>query len=325
MVGERAVERRDLTPQEEAVYRLVLEQGQIPVAEVKQQSGGEDALAYLMEFGLLAIDPVTPDFVAAVDPAVAAARQSSRVLEEVVRDLGWVSRLPQSTAAIAQQYWTAQRSQSGVIEVVTGVPAIGQRLDLLLDTCKKRVLTMHPEPSRATAALESVLGRDLDAIQRGADMRMLYLSPVRRQLAVQEYAKAVTAAGAGIRTLPQLPLRQFVIDDTVIIPFQGDTGTAVFIQDPSTVAAMVEVFELLWRMAEDFMPKTDHGEQVDETLLTVMHMLVEGRSTRQIARDLNLSERMVTRLRAEINTEFGTDSAVRLGWLLHEKFPKGIR
>ncbi|MFC1400047.1 MULTISPECIES: hypothetical protein [Streptacidiphilus] len=319
------MERRDLTPQEEAVYRLVLEQGQIPAVEVKQQPGGEDALAHLMEFGLLAIDPVFPDIVAAVDPSLAAARQSSRVLEEIVRDLVWVSRLPQATSALAQQYWRAQKSQSGVIEVVTGLQVIGQRLGLLLESSRRRMLTIHPEPRRPETALESVLGRDLDVIQRGVDVRSIYLSPVRRQVAVRAYMEAVTAAGAGIRTLPKLPLRQFIIDDTAIVPHQGDSNAAVFIQDPSTVNAMVEFFELLWSLGEDFPGQMSREEQIGETLLTVIRMLVDGKSTRQISRELKLSERMVTRLRAEINDEYGTDSAIRLGWLLRERFPDGIK
>lgn len=323
--GELAVERRDLTPQEEAVYRLVLEQGQIPVVEVKQQPGGEDALTHLMDFGLLAIDPVFPDLVAAVDPTLATARQSSRVLEEVVRDLAWVSRLPQSTSALAQQYWRAQKSQSGVIEVVTGLQVISQRLGLLLESSRRQLLTIHPEPRRPEAALESVLGRDLDVIQRGVDVRSIYLSPVRRQIAVRAYMEAVTAAGAGIRTLPRLPLRQFIIDDTAIVPHQTDSNAAVFIQDPSTVNSMVEVFELLWSLGEDFPGRMNREDHVGETLLTVMRMLVDGKSTRQISRELKLSERMVTRLRAEINDEYGTDSAIRLGWLLRERFPNGIK
>ncbi|WP_042402971.1 LuxR C-terminal-related transcriptional regulator [Streptacidiphilus carbonis] len=319
------MERRDLTPQEEAVYGLVLEQGKVPVAEVKSQPNGEEALTHLMAFGLLATNPLYPDVVVAVDPALAVARQSSRVLEEIARDLGWVSRLPQNTATLAQQYWTAQKAQSGLIEVVRGAPAIGQRLELLLDSCRTRMLTVHPEASRRAPEIESVLGRDLDVIQRGADVRILYLAPVRRQVAVQAYVKAVTAVGARVRTLPRLPLRQFVIDNVVIVPYQGDVSAAVFIQDPSTVAAMVEVFELLWTLGEDFTPRTSREEQVEETLLTVMRMLVEGASTRQIARELGLSERMVTRLRAEISDEYDTDSAVRLGWLLRERYPNGIK
>jgi DNA-binding NarL/FixJ family response regulator len=77
-------------------------------------------------------------------------------------------------------------------------------------------------------------------------------------------------------------------------------------------------------LGEDFMPRPGQEAPTDKTLLTVMRMLVDGMSTRQIARNLQLSERMVTRIRAEINEEYGTDSAIRLGWLLHERFPNGI-
>lgn len=318
------MERRDLTPREEALYRLVLEQGQMPVAEATQLVGDEEALAYLLEFGLLAVDPEYPEVVAAGDPELAAARQSSRVLKEVVRDLLWLSRLPQSTASLTKQYLRAQESQSGAIEVVTGTPAIDQRLSMLLESCQERMLTIHPEATRPSATLQSVIGRDLDAVRRGADVRMLYLTPVRRQAAAQAYVEAVTAAGAGVRTLTHLPQRQFVIDDTVIIPYNGDISGAVFIQDPSTVTALVRIFDVLWQLGEDFMPRPGQEAPTDKTLVTVMRMLVDGMSTRQIARNMQLSERMVTRIRAEINEEYGTDSAIRLGWLLHERFPNGI-
>jgi DNA-binding CsgD family transcriptional regulator len=321
------VERRELSPQDEALYSFVLERGQCPLAEVMTQPGGEASLAHLVEFGLLANHPELPEVIAAVDPSLAVARQSAKVLEEASRNLAWLARLPQSTASLGQQYRAAQESASGVIEVVNGFQAIGQRLSSLLATCSKRMLTMHPEGHRPAEALEAALGRDLDVIGRGVEVRIMYLSPVRRQIAVQRYVEAVTAAGAGVRTLAELPTRIFVIDEVAIIPYHGsEYQSAVFIQDRSTVAALVEIFDLLWRMGEDFGSRSAStaGDQLEETHRAVIRMLLDGQQTGAIARSLGMSERTVTRLRNEIGEIFGTSSPVQLGWLLHERYPQGI-
>jgi sugar-specific transcriptional regulator TrmB len=319
------VERRNLTPQEKTVYRFVLRSGQTPFAEVEEQPGGKEALAYLIDFGLLAVDPQLPDVVAAVDPSLAARQQSSRTLDEVMRDLGWISSLPASTSDLAEEYRAAQQGQSGATEIVRGLQAIGQRLELMLVSSRTRMLTIHPEETRPEAALEAVVGRDLEVIRRGVDVRGIYLSPVRRQATVRAYIEAVTAAGAEFRTLPKLPIRQFVIDDVAILPHPEENGSAVFIKDPSTVQGLVDHFEYLWAQADEFTGRTTGDDPVDETLLSVMRMLVDGASTRKMARALGVSERMVTRLRADINEKFGTDAAVRLGWLLHQHFPNGIK
>jgi hypothetical protein len=319
------VDRRKLTAEEEVLYSRVLESGLVSTDEIVCHPGDEAALQHLLDVGLLAIEPTTPGVVAAVDPTLAVDIQSSRVLQNVVRDLTWLSSLRQDASGLTRQYNAAQQSRNGLVEVVTGTPGIGQRLDVLLANCRKRMLTLHPEASRPAAILESVIGRDLDALRRGVEMRTLYLTPVRRQSAVQQYVDIVTSAGTQVRTLPDLPGRQLIIDDTAVVPYQGDVNSAVFVQDPSIVDVLVGLFEVLWKQAEDFQSRASDDEQSGATVLAVMRMLVDGKSTRQIARDLELSERMVTRLRAVVNERHGTDSAVRLGWLLRERFPDGIK
>lgn len=213
---------------------------------------------------------------------------------------------------------------AGVDDVDRGAPlqpveALGEVIAMLDEagaTCESEVMTAQPGGGRPPGELERSIARDLAMIGRGVRMRTLYQHPARHNAPTQAYVERVTAAGAQVRTLPELLGRMIAFDRRVaFISHHRTSGGAVVIRDPSTVGFLCDAFDRNWQMATPYHPAPLDGGLRDDLKGTILGMLSEGLRDETIARRLGVSLRTCRKYIADIFAQLGAESRFQAGYL----------
>jgi hypothetical protein len=330
-----------VTTRAEAVYRALLRHG--PAEETRladlvdvPPDDVRTVLGELRQLGLAANDARRPGCWHAASPEVSLAslvvRQHETLLERQ-RDL---DRAQQAVGDLVRLNRTRDPADGGGL-VVTGDPeAIARRCGHLARTAEEGVLLL--EGACAGAPLDQ--GTILDLLGRGAEVQALHERPALLEPPRFEGLRRLSAAGAQVRTLPALPLTLAVYDRreaVVHVCADGTAGpedggpagaaalTAVFVRQPSLLAGLVALFELLWERAVP-LPPAPEDEPVaarngafDDVLVA---LLAAGFKDESIARHLGISPSTVTRRMARLMELTGTSTrfqlgmqAVRKGWI----------
>lgn len=207
------------------------------------------------------------------------------------------------------------------------------RMEELARNTQREVLSLHPGGPPSLDSLRASLPLDLSALRRGVQLRAMYEHTVVTDAATLDYLGQVTAEGAQIRTMKQVPTRLTVLDrGTGLLPACEDAlgGSALVIRGTGIVTALIALFERCWDSAPDWLVdqpgraegSTHRSAPLDERDQHLLRMLRLGVKDEAVARHLGVSVRTVRRqiaglldqLDASSRFQAGVHAASR-GWL----------
>ncbi|MFB6893610.1 LuxR C-terminal-related transcriptional regulator [Kitasatospora sp. NPDC056327] len=208
------------------------------------------------------------------------------------------------------------------LDVVRGADRIAALLEDAARGARTEALSLRPGQDLSGPALAGKLARERLALAHGAALRTVYPAAALRRPAVLGHVRELAGAGARIRVAHSLPLWLIVVDARLAIlpaPGAGPGGddpaaeAAVVVRDPALVALVAELFEYFWSAA--WIPPELLAESVGMTdrHAEVLRLLAAGRTDAAIARTLELSERTVRRLVAELAAGLGAGSRFQAG------------
>jgi hypothetical protein len=197
---------------------------------------------------------------------------------------------------------------------VRSTAEIDRQVAEAVDNCRVELLTAQPGGSRRQSTLGVALTRDQCALARGARMRALYQHTARHDTATAEYVRAVTDAGAEVRTFDELFGRLIVVDRRVaFLPASADNSEAAVVTHPAVVSFLVKVFDHIWHRADPFLPHT--AQNITTPLQDHMiRMLVEGVTGNVIAKRLGISERTLAKRIARLKKDHDALTHFQLGY-----------
>ncbi|MFI6848605.1 LuxR family transcriptional regulator [Kitasatospora sp. NPDC050467] len=298
------------------LYRAILrEGGRIRAAEV----GPADAAALdrLVEVGLLV--PLLMDAsYSAVDPRSVTDRIGVDIRLMSARLLREAEQLPDLMDDLTRAYDAAPRRHDGPagVRYLADMAQIRHEIEQLAQAYRAEGLTAQPGGARPAGLLPDSLDRSRRYLERGGTMRTIYEPAARLDGPTVEYAVEATRLGCAIRVLAAPFKRMLIFDRTVaVIPAAPDNSSAAFVEDPATVAFLVDVFEQHWQQADGVnWAGLVAGPAEPAVHDQVGRLLSQGLTQRVIAGRLGLSERTVAGHIARLRELYDAETLFQLGW-----------
>ncbi|MFJ1755268.1 LuxR C-terminal-related transcriptional regulator [Kitasatospora sp. NPDC088134] len=310
-----------------ALYaRLLAEPGRSLDSLCEELGCGErefqQALGELRGLGLLRATAATTSGVTAVPIDTAVRRLLADSDRRFTALLGEARRTRERVEQLHTRYLPLQTGTAH--ELVRGADRVAALLEDAARGARTEVLSLRPGQDRSEAGLAEKLARERIALAHRVALRTVYPAAALHRGAVLAHVQELTAAGAGIRVAHTLPLWLIVVDaGLAVLPAPGEPpGTAaVVVRDPAVVGVVRELFEHFW--AAGWVPPELLGRTTpDDRHREVLRLLAAGLTDRAIGRKLEVSDRTVRRLVADLTTALGARSrfqagvhAARLGWI----------
>ncbi|WP_406201487.1 LuxR family transcriptional regulator [Kitasatospora sp. NBC_01560] len=304
------------------LYLAVLrEGGRIRLAEVAP--GDAAALQRLVELGFLVPQLIDASY-SAVDPRSVVERIGADIRLMSARLLVEAEQLPGLLDDLTRAYDTAPRRSEGPsgVRYLADMAQIRHEIERLSQAYRAEGLTAQPGGARPPELLPDSLDRARRYLERGGAMRTLYEPAARWDGPTVEYAAEATRLGSTIRVLAVPFRRMLIFDRTVaVIPAAADNSSAALVEDPATVAFLVDVFEQHWQQAEGVnWAALLTGSAESSVHEQVGRLLAQGLTQRVVAGRLGLSERTVAGHIARLRELYDADTLFQLGWQM-----RGIR
>ncbi|MEU4217935.1 LuxR C-terminal-related transcriptional regulator [Actinoplanes sp. NPDC026623] len=317
-----------LSGPQELVYRAMLQQPDLNVAGLAEhlgQSGDQvrQALDTLADLALIQLD-------AGAGQARAVRPQAglSALLAKVESDIAIRQRQVEATraaiAAVAGAHDDQQRAGEG--QVLEGMDAVRERLTELADTASTECLSFSTGGAQSPDTLKAEAPLNQLALQRGVEIRNVYLESFRNDPATLAHARSMADLGGQSRTTPTLPMRLVIIDrTTALVPIEPDDPRrgALEVRSSGVIAGLLALFEMIWRIATPFGTQAavnEHGLAPQEREL--IRLLAAGHTDEAAARKLAISLRSVQRMMTSLTERLNTASrfqagvhATRRGWV----------
>jgi predicted DNA-binding transcriptional regulator len=255
-----------------------------------------------------------------LNPQIAASRLAATEsrLRQLVVDLDDSRRRLDELFGVYSVLGDAGCTQHSV-EVFGTLSAVVSLVDEASLGCKEEMISCQPGGARPAEQLEQAVSRDLALLKRGVRMRTLYQHSARHHPSTREYVERVTAAGAEVRTCPELFGRLIAFDRSVgFIPHHSMSGGAAVIRDSSTLAFLCGAFDQAWDLATPFDGPLDTSARSD-LHHNILRLLSEGARDETIARRLGMSLRTCRKHIAEIFEQLGAKSRFQAGYLAGDR------
>ncbi|MFD9128601.1 LuxR C-terminal-related transcriptional regulator [Kitasatospora sp. NPDC059571] len=309
-----------------ALYRSLLADPARPLHRLRDELGWaedefEAAVAELRRLGLLQPTTGTGSGLAAVSVASAVRH----LLDDAGGTLGalfdTVRRTGDGIEQLHSRYLPLQPGPPAH-ELVQGADRIAALLEDAARGARTEALSLRPGQDHSPAALDGKLARERIALDHGVRLRTVYPAAALHHPAVLAHVQELTAAGAGIRVAHTLPLWLIAVDTTLaVLPAPGTPDAALVVRDRAVLAVVRELFEYFWAAA--WVPPDLLGRPLpDDRHREVLRLLAAGLTDQAIARKLEVSERTVRRLVADLTGDLGAQSrfqagvhAARQGWI----------
>ncbi|WP_236239730.1 LuxR family transcriptional regulator [Streptomyces sp. CC228A] len=318
----------DLGDTARRAYAHLLERGAATPESVRAALGVsqrqvQEALAELTDHRLATAEAAGG--IRAVSPYTAAAELIGPEEGRLRRRLDALERARARLEALGPVYEQAHRRRRApdAVEVVGPHDRVARLVADAAARCTEEVLTARPVGHPGCRRPGSEAARDLELLERGVRLRVLYQHTARHSREAQRYAEEVGGAGAEIRTLGGLFGRLLVFDGAAaFLPVPDDPEATAVVREPSVVAFLAAVFGHLWHMAEPFAPS--YSKATESCLReAVVRWLVSGAKDEVIARKLGMSLRTCRRRVSELMEELGATSRFQAGFLLARQAAAG--
>jgi DNA-binding CsgD family transcriptional regulator/sugar-specific transcriptional regulator TrmB len=331
-MGEQMLESFGIDAVAEAVYMAMLEDQEAGPAELAARVGIPECdvrktLDTLAELSLVRPSWDDPPILRPVSPDVGLDALLARQQSELMRREQQIREGRAVMATIIADF-AGSRPNAGHpdVEELLGLDAVRERLAELTEQTAFEVLSFMPDGAHTAEALDASRPLDQALLDRGVDVRSVFLDSVRNDPPTAAYARWLTESGGQCRTVPVLPLRMIIVDRReAVVPLNPDRSSAgaVLLRGPGMVAALCALFDQTWEAAAvlGVTPKRDdQGLTAQEK--SVLRLLAQGDTDESAARKLGVSARTVGRLTADLMAQLGARSrfqagvrAAERGWL----------
>ncbi|MFJ9693105.1 LuxR C-terminal-related transcriptional regulator [Kitasatospora sp. NPDC101183] len=298
-----------------ALYRQILRDGgRIRIADVPPEDAA--AVQSLLDVGLL--KPYVLDgSLSAVNPRSVTARIGADLRAAGTRLLRQAEELPDLLGDLTSAYDSAPRAHdrtAGPVRIVEGAANIRHGVSQLSEELLHEALSLQPGGARPADAADDILAHAGRFLGLGGSIRTIYETGARLDPGTVQLAARLTGIGCHLRVAPFAVPKMLVFDRTVaVVPAGADA--AAFIEDPSTVAFLAEVFESYWRLAEGVNWSALAESPTDPAAPEqVGRLLAQGLTQRAIASRLGQSERTVAAHIARLREQYDADTLFQLGW-----------
>ncbi|MEV0722457.1 transcriptional regulator TrmB [Micromonospora purpureochromogenes] len=312
-----------LSPDDEAVYGLLVRRGQGGTAELADAlrlpvEAVEAALSHLAASGLVKCGP--DDAFSVAPPAVALGALISE-------QRGALRSAELALVTLAEEYRgaIAGRTIDELIEVVTGVEAVRHRFAQVQHAARTEVRSFVTTPFIAvppgTNAVESV------AVNQGVRFRVVIDRPTLAEPGVVAETLESLRDGVQVRVVDSLPIKLILADtELALVPLTDTPGGepgAVLLHRTGLLAAMDALFEIVWRDAHPLdltaaggVTERPGGGGTEPTELDrrILALLLAGLTDHVVAAQLDLSLRTLQRRLRHLMDLAGVETRMQLGW-----------
>ncbi|MER5934830.1 helix-turn-helix domain-containing protein [Streptomyces sp. NPDC002054] len=291
----------------ESVYRGILD-GPQDVTDLCELLGLSEeqvrgALDRLSSMALIRPSTENSGQLHAVSPHVGMEVLLARQQAELARQQ---ERLEASRAAAAQLIleYDGRRGGAGApdsgVRYLDGIDSIRDHLAALRNEVTHELLTFAPGGPQTRANMDASRPLNQQLLERGVQMRTVYLDSIRSCPDTMEYARWLSEQGCQVRTTPSLPNRMIIYDRRAAV-VAADTGNtaagAVQLTSQGMVATLHTLFESVWQSAEPLesasrpVPGTLNRQQAE-----ALRLLAQGHTDEAIATRLGVSPRTARRI-----------------------------
>lgn len=290
----------------------------------------------LIALGLLDHGHLTPERPApvVVAPDIALLHLLQHERDRLENRLAETSRAHTALETLAGPFLRAGLEPGSEVEVeIVDDPAqVRRELADLTDTVRDSVHSMLTGAVRRDEmALE--LEWDRRRVARGVRVHAMYSQRVGAVPEMVQHLAARTALGVEVRLSPVVPMNMVLADDNfALLPTDphDPESAAILARGPGLVRSYRALYGYCWHAATPYgheEPAERGGDGLSEQQRAALRMLASGIKDEQVARNLGVSLRTVSRLISEVMNELGAASrfeagvmAARLGLLDGETF-----
>ncbi|MEV6158561.1 LuxR C-terminal-related transcriptional regulator [Nonomuraea sp. NPDC052129] len=323
--GAGALGAAGLTPDEEAVYELLIDGSPATTARIASLGTPAGLRADQLPAVLAALEAkglVTRSgaHYAAVAPEAALDVLLVTAERELLRARERAGELDQAF----QRRRAAGETPPAVVEVVTGQRAVQQRHAQIQRAAwhQLRCLSKPPyfDPPGSVAAQRELL-------ERGVTSRMIYERGFVDRIGALRQIETMVGAGQQARVLPSLPMKLYLMDDRFALlllrhhPDDPDADAALVVHPSGLLEALSRLFEGLWQRALPLRlrppapgaapPARARASADDDERLIAL--LVAGLTDEAIARQLGVGYRTAERRIANLMSRLGAHTRFQAG------------
>ncbi|MFJ8011883.1 LuxR C-terminal-related transcriptional regulator [Streptomyces sp. NPDC096339] len=286
-----------------------------------------DALARLSALALVRSSGGDRSGMRAVDPRLGMEILLARQQAELMAQQQKMEATRAAAAELIAEYAdVVQPASAAGVRFLSGIDAIRDQLELVTSEVERELWGFAPGGPQTPENMKASRPLNQQALDRGVEIKTIYLDSIRRDQPSFEHALWLESAGAQVRTVPTLPNRVVIVDrrTALVATNTGDTGAgAALITNSGLLALLCSLFDHVWQSAEPLGPAV-RGEKttLSRQQLAVLMMMAEGRTDESIATSMAIStrtvRRIVTGLLADLNVRNRFQAAVRavqLGYL----------
>ncbi len=305
----------------EVVYREMLVHPHDGVADLMRrlrltEQAVRNALDTLSELALVRHSLEDPQNFRAVDPHLAAEILLARQRAELAAQQ---QRVHEAQAAAVQL--KSEFTQDGARDEVhrlKGVDSVREYLAALYDGVEDELLTFAPGGAQTPANVRSSRPLAEDLLERGVQMRTVYLDSARNDPATVAHADWLAARGGRIRTVPSLPNRMIICDRRIVIVATDADDTAagaVVLQMAGVVSSLYALFESVWQSARPMGATASPagGQRLSPQQMEVLRLLSLGHTDETVAARLGVSARTARRIATKLMAHLGARSRFQTG------------
>ncbi|MBT2443641.1 helix-turn-helix domain-containing protein [Streptomyces sp. ISL-36] len=266
------------------------------------------------------IEPAASDAHAVVDPDIALVRLLQCERDRLENRLAETSRAQTTLATLAGPFLragSAPRSEVEV-EIVTDPQRVRQELARLTDTVRTAVHSMHTGSVRREDMADE-LERDRRRTSRGVRVRAMYSRRITSVPDMGQHLEERAALGVEVRFSPVVPMNMVLADENFALlptdPHDPDSATNLA-RGPGLVRSYLALYEYCWHAATAYGDEgtAEHGgDGLSDQQRAALHMLASGIKDEQIAKNLGVSLRTVSRLISEVMQELDAASRFEAG------------
>ncbi|MFG2642466.1 LuxR C-terminal-related transcriptional regulator [Streptomyces sp. NPDC048370] len=260
---------------------------------------------------------------AVVEPDIALVRLLQHERDRLEHRLAETSRAQATLATLAGPFLRAARAGAAPrseidVEVVADPARVRQELAALTDAVRTSVHSMHTGSVRRED-LAAELARDRVLSGRGVRVHAMYSRRISSVPDMAQHLEQRVALGVEIRLSPVVPMNMVLADENFALlptdPHDPDSAT-ILARGPGLVRSYLALYTYCWQAAGRYgdVDKPERGgDGLSEQQRAALRMLAAGIKDEQIAKNLGVSLRTVSRLLSEVMHELGAASRFEAG------------
>ena len=318
-------ERIGITPRQEAIYRLLVDEPQLDRAALGERMDLAPAtldaeLSRLQSLGLLRLDPVEQRGLVLSDPEAALSllvRSQQNELDAMLKE---------STELAQTLRRHRQASEvSSIMEIITGADAITSRWEHAQKTATQRIRMTDRPPYYAGAQVEG-MRIQLERMAEGLPFQTLYDAAILNEPHHLHRTRIAIEAGEDARVLPDVPIKLVLVDDELaflVLLNSAETRepTVILIYQSALLDSLSELFNQLWSrgvpMPSGDLPELSEDLPTDQRRLIAL--MASGLKDEAIALEMDLAPRTIRRKVQELYRTLGVRNRFQAGIAIKER------